>query len=217
MALMCPPISLAFQLALPVPRPPPSASEKKRIRRNLFNTSPGDSDIDQLLAQEQRSTRLYLKERYGLDILQEDRRDQELDANTDPDADADASNKCAPRGMRYPTIRTISSADADDEYDPKTISQEPTGVALTAAQISSSAQLILKNGTHISSSADLSNSTRQHGQKPYATQPQGLKGIYRVRKANKGISKSKSTNIIICSSNNNKSNNNTSELNTKEQ
>ncbi|XP_016938291.4 gliolectin [Drosophila suzukii] len=214
MAILCPPMSLTLQRAPPAPRPPPSPLETKRIRRNLFDTVPGDSNIDQLLAQEQCSKRLYVKERYGVDILLEDRR--ELDADTD-----------APRGMRYPTMRTIPSTDAD-EYNPKSISQVPRGVALTAPQISASAKLILQKCTQNSnsnsnksdtSSADLANSTR-HGQKPYAAQPQGLKGIYRVRKANKGISNVKNSytnNINNNNNNNNNVDNGTSELGDKEQ
>ncbi|XP_037729788.1 gliolectin [Drosophila subpulchrella] len=211
MAILCPPMSLTLQRAPPAPRPPPSPLETKRIRRNLFDTMPGDSNIDQLLAQEQCSKRLYVKERYGVDILLEDRR--ELDAD-------------APRGMRYPTMRTIPSTDAD-EYNPKSISQVPRGVALTAPQISASAKLILQKCTQNSnsnksdsSSADLANSTR-HGQKPYAAQPQGLKGIYRVRKANnKGISKPNGQNSYTNNINNNNNNNvdnGTSELGDKEQ
>ncbi|XP_017124054.1 gliolectin [Drosophila elegans] len=211
MAILCQPMGLALQLPPPVPRPPPSASETTRIRRNLFGSTPGDSEIDQLLAREQCSKRLYVKERYGIDILQEERREQEQDD--------------AVRGMRYPTSRAIPStdADADDEYNPKS-SQVARGVALTAAQISASTQLILQNCTHNNkssdSSADLTNSTR-HGQKPYATQPQGLKRIYRIRKANnKGILKSGKNSYISNNKsiiNNNHVDNNTSELEDKEQ
>ncbi|XP_016961272.1 gliolectin [Drosophila biarmipes] len=227
MAILCPPMSLTLQRAPPAPRPPPSALETKRIRRNLFDTVPGDSNIDQLLAQEQCSKRLYVKERYGVDILLEDRRELDADAAADGDADADA-----PRGMRYPTVRAIASADAD-EYDPKSISRGPRGVALTAPQISASAKLILQKCTQNgsshshsdsnksdSSSADLANNSTRHGQKPYAAQPQGLKGIYRVRKANKGISKVSGKNTYPNNNNNNINHNvdnGTSELGDKEQ
>ncbi|KAH8346641.1 hypothetical protein KR084_007336, partial [Drosophila pseudotakahashii] len=172
--ILCPPMGLTLQHAPPAPRPPPSALETKRIRRNLFGSVPKDTEIDQLLAQEQCSKRLYVKERYGVDILLEDRRGQTADADADVDADS-----LAPRGMRYPIMRSIPSKDAD-EYNPKSVSRQvPGGVALTAPQISASAQLILQKRTlnTSDSSADLANSTR-HGQKPYASQPQGLKGRF---------------------------------------
>ncbi|XP_043653165.1 gliolectin [Drosophila teissieri] len=221
MAMLCPPMGLGHPHAAPVPRPPPSTSEKKRIRRNLFNTVPRDSEIDQLLAQEQHMKRLYVKERYGFDIQLEARRDADAAANavrgTDADTDRDAH---ALRGMRYPTTQMIPSTDAD-ECNPKAVSDASRGMALTPAQISASAQLILQKSN---SSADLANSTR-HGQKPYATQPQGLKGMYNVRKAVKGISKvnvknsyNNDNSIIISSSSNNNKNminnvdNGTSEL-----
>ncbi|XP_017007337.3 gliolectin [Drosophila takahashii] len=218
MAILCPPMGLTLQHAPapPAPRPPPSARETKRICRNLFGSVPGDPKIDQLLAQEQSSKRLYVKERYGVDILLEDRRGQNSDADSDADADSQA-----PRGMRYPIMRAIPSSDADDEYNPKSVSRQvPRGVALTAPQISASAQLILQNRTlnnsnKSDSSADLANSTR-HGQKPYAAQPQGLKGMYRVRKANKGIPKANIKNSYS-SNNNNNVDNGTSELRDKEQ
>nr|AAL39267.1 GH13232p [Drosophila melanogaster] len=176
--MLCPPMALGPFLAAPVPRPPPSASEKKRICRNLFNNAPGDSNIDQLLAQEQHTQRLYVKERYGYDIQLESNRD--ADANTDADADTDAHCQVL-RGMRYPTSRTISSTDAD-ECNPKAVSQAPRGMALTPAQISASAKLILQkcpesDRKKSNGSADLANCTR-HGQKPYARQPQGLKGRF---------------------------------------
>ncbi|EDW97911.1 gliolectin [Drosophila yakuba] len=216
MAMLCPPMGLGHPHAAPVPRPPPSNSEKKRIRRNLFNTAPRDSEIDQLLAQEQHMKRLYVKERYGFDIQLEARRDADAAAVRGTDTDAHAL-----RGMRYPTTQMIPSSDAD-ECNPKAVSEAPRGMALTPAQISASAQLILQKSK---SSAELANSTR-HGQKPYATQPQGLKGMYNVRKAVKGISKANVKNsynnndnnsIIISSSNNNRNminnvDNGTSEL-----
>ncbi|XP_017058659.1 gliolectin [Drosophila ficusphila] len=186
MANLCPLMFLPFRQVPSEPRPPPSATEKKRVSRNLFGSNPGDTDIDQLLAQEQCRLRRYVKERYGIDIQKEEHRDQEKDAL---------------RGMRYPTARAIPSTDA--ECHPKS-SPVPGGAALTAPQISASAQLILQNR----------NGTR-HGQKPYAAQPQGLKSIYRVRKANKGVLKSTSQNSY--SNNNNNVDNGTSELEDKEQ
>ncbi|EDW43100.1 gliolectin [Drosophila sechellia] len=211
--MLCPPMALGPLLAAPVPRPPPSASEKKRICRNLFNNAPGDSNIDQLLAQEQHKQRLYVKERYRFDIQLESNRD--ADANTDEDADTDAHHQDL-RGMRYRTTRTIPSTDAD-ECNPKAVSKAPRGMALTPAQISASAQLILQkcpesDRNKSNGSADLANSTR-HGQKPYARQPQGLKGMYNVRKAVNGISKANVKNGYNNTNNNNSSSNNNSSVN----
>ncbi|XP_016991677.2 gliolectin [Drosophila rhopaloa] len=207
MAILCQPISLTLQLAPIVPRPPPSASEKKRIRRNLFGSTPGDPEIDQLLAQTQCADRMCVKERYGFDILLVEQRERAQDD--------------ALRGMRYPTSRATPSADADDECNPKA-SQVARGVALTAPEISASAQLILQKCTHNNkgsdNSADLANSTR-HGQKPYAFQPL-VKSTYRVRKAiNKGILKHGKNSYISNNNNNNNNNvdNGTSELEDKEQ
>ncbi|EDV54232.1 gliolectin [Drosophila erecta] len=210
--MLCPLIGFGF---LHAPVPPPSTLEKKKVCRNLFNTAPGDAEVDQLLAQEQQKKRFYVKERFGFDIQHEARRSADADANVNADAvrgtDTDAQ---ALRGMRYPTTRTIPSSDAD-ECNPKAVSEAPRGIALTPAEISTSARLILRKGPESNSSADLANSTR-HVHKPYAMQPQGLKGMYNVRKVVKGISKSNvknSYNNYNSNKNNINNNNNNNTIN----
>ncbi|KAH8381931.1 hypothetical protein KR009_001085 [Drosophila setifemur] len=188
MSILCPPMALTLTLrtAPPPPPTPPARSETQRVRRNLFDTAPGECNIDDQLLLEQLKQLQHVKETYNVDILKEERQEQD---------EAEVS------GLRFPY------------RDPTAKLQRPTmsaGVAISRQQISASFQLIISE-PHKSNC-----STRPDHKPYARTQLQGVKKSFNVRKAIKGIpstvpkSSNKRNDVISDNNNsqNNKNNNN---------
>ncbi|XP_017020618.1 gliolectin [Drosophila kikkawai] len=155
---LCPPINLHATHRPSALRPAPSPSERKSIARNLFGNAPGDSNIDELLAKEQRKMLIRIKECYNFDILAEEQREQEAAEIT---------------GQRFPYQSVVTPPLSDSATTSPKSCPEATppsmgaGVAISAQQISIAIKRMSSN-----SSSDLASSSTIHG----------LKRKYRVRK-----------------------------------
>ncbi|KAH8375171.1 hypothetical protein KR200_010177, partial [Drosophila serrata] len=165
---LCPPINLHAPHRPCALRPAaPSPSERRSIARNLFGNAPGDSNIDELLAKEQRKIVIRIKEHYNFDILAEEQREQAAAEIT---------------GQRYPYQSVVLvTPPLSDSASPKSCPETAppsmgAGVAISAAQISFAIKQMSSNSSS-SSSLDLaSNNNTIDGQK--TRQSLGLKRKY---------------------------------------
>ncbi|KAH8298719.1 hypothetical protein KR018_008014 [Drosophila ironensis] len=125
-SLMCHPV-FTYMNPNPRPKPKPEASAVKVIRRNLFGTRPGECQIDAQLARAQQEDLLRVKAKYNLDLLADERREQELAEVT---------------GLRAP----FAPQNLKDQQRPPVMG---AGVAISKHQISTSIRNIKKSGSSI--------------------------------------------------------------------
>lgn len=151
MSISCQQIRL-IHLGGPVtPRVDPPRSVVNGARRNLFDTTPEECNIDGVLARLQQKELQRVKALYKYDIVDMERREQE---------------EAEVRGVRYPYADSCAADQSHHKVHRPTMG---AGVSISTHQISDSIRKISQKDS--SDSAD-----KRHGQKPYAVpQPQGLK------------------------------------------